>query len=213
MKISDFSIAGDFIYGDDLKDPSSNEWQDSSIAVSRKAWSLGQYLKLSPTVAIGLPLSSSTREVIRLKYVLVGGLGFGLNTKELGAENLVLSYSLSYSKMFNEFETKESGDPLTSYRIRQGVTLGYQITDALSVITISRFDSSYSYANVVRNSFQAIQAFEYKFTDHISAYIAHANGAPAYILKEGDSDYYLESNVKLYDPKTSEYSIGINLSI
>lgn len=213
MRIAEYSIAGTFIYNDDIKDPGSNEWQDSSIAIGRKAWSLGEYLKLSPTVAVAIPLSKATREDIRLKYALVGGLGLGLNSKAVGAENLVLSYSVSYTKMYTEFETKASGEPLSSYRIRQTLNLGYQILDSLSFMTISRFDSSYSYANVVRNGFQAIQALEYKITDHISTYIAHANGGAAFLVKENATDYYLENNVKLYDPKSSEISIGLNLSI
>lgn len=212
LKIGEYTAMGVFYYYDDIKNPSANEWQDSVLAATKKAWNLGNYFTLAPGISLGLPLAKATRE-IGLKNTLGTSLTLGLNTKNMGAAAWTLNYSLGYTKMTNEFETNPKGEPITSYRVRQRINIGYSFTDALSFQTRFQFDSATSYSNVIRNSFLHFQVLEYSFNDHVSANIGHANGAGAFIVRESETDYYLENNIKFYDPKSSEYSIGLTLSI
>ncbi len=213
VKISDYTLQGFFYYYDDLKAPATNEWQDSFIALNKAPWNLGDYFTLAPGLALTLPLSKASREVVSSKYSVGASLALGLNTKNMGLDAFSVTYSLGYTKMYSDYETNIKNEPSTNYRIRQRLTLGYQITDALSFKTRFQYDSSYSYANVVRDAFLHFQVFEYQFTEHISANIGHANAGNSYLVKESENDYYLQNNVKFFDPETSEYSIGIGLSI
>jgi hypothetical protein len=131
----------------------------------------------------------------------------------MGFDAVSINYSAGYAKITTDYDTKTNREPAPNYRIRQRINFGYDFTDKFNFKTRFQFDSVYSNANVVRNSFLHFQVFEYNLTDHISANIGHSNGNNAFNIVESPQDYKLENNVKFYDPKISEYSIGIGLSI
>ncbi len=212
LQLGEFSLLGYFYYYDDIKSPGLNEWQDSVIALTKKPWELGNYFTLASGVAVTLPLSKASREIGQ-KYSIGTSLTLGLNTKNMGLPAWIFSYSVGYTKMNNEFETSPKGEPVTSYRIRQRINIGYNFTDAFSFKTRFQYDSAYAYSNVVRNAFLHFQVFGYQFNDHLGVYVGHTNGGNAFLVKESEQDYYLENNVKFFDPNASEYAVGIDLSI
>lgn len=213
FKVYDYTLYGYFYYYDDIISPSYNEWNDSYLAMTRTSFNLGNYLTLTPATTLTFPLSKKSRDVINIKYSLGGSASLALNTAHLNIPQLSLSYSLSYTKMINEYNTDVNGNPISSYRIRQRFNFGYQILEKLAFKTRFQFDASTSYENVTRNSFLHYQFLEYQFHPNLSVNIGHTNTANAFKIKNGEQDYYLENNIKFYSPETSEFSIGLGMSI
>lgn len=212
VQIGAYSVLGDFIYNDDIKDPSASEWQDSAVLLNRKAFELGKYVTLAPALILGLPLSKTSREASGIKYSTGGILTLGLNTKNMGLEALTLNYYIAYSKYATEFNTKPNGDPSADYRVRQRVNLAYQITEKFSFATRFQYDSGYSNQNVVRNSYLHFEAFEYQLTPWLAANITHSTGSSVYSITESGNDILFENDLKFYDPKNSEIALGLSLS-
>lgn len=213
VKIGEFSLLGDFFYYDDLKNPSANEWADSAIIFMRKPFELGKYLTLTPATTLGLPLSKASREDSGIKYSLGASAGLGLNTKNMGLEWLAISYSLAYTKYATEFNTKPNGDPSADYRIRQRFNLGFSFNEKFSFKSRLQYDSGYSNQGVVRNSYLHYEIFNYKLLENFDVYAGHATaGSPVYSITDSGSDILFENDLKFYDPKKSEFTLGFTLS-
>ena len=215
MVIGEYTLLGDFIYIEYIKNPSTSEWIDSSLYLSKKASELGRAVTLSPHTLVIFPLSKASREDVEMKYALSAGLTLGLNSKNLGIEKFGLNYVLRYTKLTNEFETKTNHEPVTDYQFKQRVNLSYSFTDKFSFRTRFEYNSNYSAQNVVKNSYLHLEVFNYQFTDHFSANIGHTAGGTVYTIRDSEagSSAYLENDLKFYDPKTSELSVGLGFSI
>lgn len=213
LKISDYTLMGDFFYYDDIKSPSANEWYDSAIVLKRKPWDLGKYLTLAPGVILGLPLQKASREDGGIKYSIGPTLTLGLNTKNMGMPAFTLNYYLRYAKYTTEFTTKPNGDPSADYLIRQRVNFGYQFTEKFSFKARFEYNSGYSNQGVVKNSYVHFENFGYQITEVIGVYIAHSTGSSVYSISENAAgDILFENDLKFYDPKVSEIALGVTLS-
>lgn len=213
ITIDKYSLLGDFLYKDDQKDPSGNEWQDSALVLNRKSWELGHLFTLGPALNLILPLSKKSREDSGIKYLFGPTLTLGLNTKNLGLDSLRLSYSVRYLKYQTEFRTKPNGEPSGDSQIRQRLQAIYQITEKFSFTGIFDFKSGYSTEDVVRNSYWHAEVFSYQFTSIFAAYVAHSTGGSVYSISENAvGDVQFENDLKFYDPKASELAVGMTLS-
>lgn len=213
LKIGAYTLIGDFFYYDDIKSPSANEWFDSALVAKRNAWDLGKYFTLGPAIIVGLPLSKASREDGGIKSVIGPTLTLGLNTKNIGIEQLTLNYYIRYAKYSTEFTTKPNGDPSADYLIRQRVNIGWQFTDKFSFKGRFEYNSGYSNQGVVKNSYVHFQNFGYQITDMIGVYIAHSTGGSVFTISENAAgDVLFENDLKFYDPKASEVAVGMNLS-
>ena len=211
--LGDYTILADFVYVDYIDSKGKDDWNDAPIYISRKAFDLGRVITLSPNALVLLPLSTGSREVTNMKSAVGAGLTLGLNSKNLGIDQWVLNYQARYTKMNNEFNTTTKNDPVTAYQIKQRINVVYQFTDAFSFKTRFEHNSNYSAQNVVRNNYLHFEIFNYQFTENFSANIGHFSGGDVFTVRETDSTAYLENDLKFYDPKASEFGIGLGFSI
>lgn len=202
----EYSAFASVDYDQDLIDTTGTGFSDPVVGLSKKPWELGKYLKLSPSVAVQLPLKDETRNEVSLIYNLGGSLGLSLNTKALGLDAFSLGWQVSANKNFTNYDTNaKTGLPNKSHSLRNRFTFGYDITDAFSFFNMFDFNSNYSVNGVVTNSFFTLQALGYALNEKVSLSLAHTNGGP--FLK---STTY-ENNLKLYDSTSSTYSIGLEV--
>ena len=194
-------------YEQDLNDSASNGYADPTFALSKKAWTLGKYLKLGPSGTLTLPMTDASKNKVGLMYNIGGALGLSLITKEIGMEKLSASYQIAVNKNFTNYDTNSSGNPQTSHKLRNRLSLGYGITDSISFFNMFDFNSSYSVNGVVTNSFFSLQSFGYTVNDNVSLSFAHSNGG-AY-LKTGT----YENNLKFFDAENSTYSLALEVSL
>lgn len=209
MSYGDFSSFGYIAYNQDLIDSgTTGSWSDPVFGVSKKAWILGDYFKLGPSVSIMLPMNESTKNEVNLLYNIGGALKLSLITKALGLDALSIAYQLGMNRNFTSYDTNaKTGLPNQAYRIRNRFDIGYDITDKISFFNRLDFDSNYSVNGVLTNKFNHFQSFGYAFNDVLSASITHSNNGA--FLK---SQTY-ENNLKFYDSETSEYSIGLEVAL
>lgn len=194
-------------YEQDMNNSASNGFGDPVFALSKKAWTLGKYLKLGPSGTLMLPMTDASKNKTGLMYNIGGALGLSLITKEIGMEKLSASYQIAVNKNFTNYDTNSSGNPQTSHRLRNRVSIGYGITDTISFFNMFDFNSSYSVNGVVSNSFFSLQSFGYSVNDNVSMSFAHSNGG-AY-LKTGT----YENNLKFFDSESSTYSLALEVSL
>jgi hypothetical protein len=197
-------------YEQDLKDTGSNgSFLDPSYILSRAGWTLNDYFKLSPGAVLVLPVSDDAKNNRNLLYSVTGNLTLGLQTKALGLDALSVSYMLGYTGNNTQFSTTAAGEPLTAYRIRNRLNVGYKFTDKFSLATRFQMDSNYSAveAGVVKNSFLHFQSFAYALTDNLEISAGHSNDGS--LLKGPD----YKNNLKFFDEESSSYSVGLELSL
>ncbi|MFZ3228870.1 MAG: hypothetical protein WA160_01600 [Pseudobdellovibrio sp.] len=208
LNIGDYSVKGEFSYAYDLKNPSvGNDWDDGRVTFSRKSWELGDLIKLAPTLYFDLPLSKESRENRGIQLITNPGFLLSLNNKTTGWDNLTLTYAINYGFFTNQYTTKANGDVATKNRLTQVLTGRYKYKK-FTFAEIFSFYSSYSYEDVVRNSFKHIDVINYSLTDTIELGIAHCNG-PAPLLKANT----YENNLRFYSQETSQYGISIGITI
>ena len=207
LSYGEYRSSVSFGYEQDLVDSSSNGFGDPVFALSKKAWNLGQYLKLGPSGTLLLPMTDASKNKVGLMYNIGGALSLSLNTKTLGMDALSTSYQIAVSKNFTNYDTNSSGNPQTSHKLRNRLSVGYQITDAFSFFNMFDFNSSYSVNGVVTNSFFSLQSFGYSVNDNVSVSLAHSNGG-AY-LKTGT----YENNLKFFDSESSSYSVAVEVNL
>jgi|GEM_PF-4194016 len=195
-------------YSQDLIDTTDNKWSDLSLNVGKKAWALGSYFNLGPSIGGVLPLKDSTRYEMGLLYSFNVALKLSLNTKALGMDAWKISYQGRLARNNLIYDTNaKTGNPNTLYGYRNRFFLGYDITSALSISTQLDFSANYSVNGVVNNTFSHFQALGYTLNEGVSISLGHSNEGS--YLKAGD----YENNLKFFNPESSEYSVGLSLSI
>lgn len=202
-----YSARVNFSYEQDLNDSASNGFGDPAFTFGRKGWELGKYLKLGPSASLVLPMTDESKNNVGLMYNIGGALSLSLNTKAIGMDSLSLSYQLAANKNFTNYDTKADGSINNSHKLRNRLSLGYQITDAVSFFNMFDFNSSYSVNGVVTNSYFSLQSFGYSVNDNVSLSLSHALGGS--YLKAGT----YENNLKFFDSKASNYSFGVEISL
>lgn len=208
MSYGEYSSFLYYAYSQDLVSTTDNGWSDLIAGAGKKAWELGSYLKLGPSITMVFPMTDKSRNEVGLLYAVSGALKLSLNTKAIGMDALKLSYQAQLSRANLQYDTNaKTGNPNRLYGYRNRFDIGYDITDALSFSTRFDFNSNYSVNGVVSNTFSHFQSFGYTINDNSSVSITHSNEG-AY-LKSGS----YENNLKFYSEEDSTYSLGLSLSI
>ena len=208
LAYGEYKATVSFAYEQDVLDSQANGFADPTFAFSKKAWTLGDYLKLGPSATLTLPMTNASKNEVGLMYNIVGALGLSLNTKTLGMDKLSLSYQLAAGKTFTNYDTNaKTNNPSASHKFRNRLSVGYSITDSISFFNMFDFNSSYTVNGVVTNSFFSLQSFGYSINDIVSVSFAHSNGG-AY-LKTGT----YENNLKFFDSENSTYSLGLEVAL
>lgn len=209
MSYGDYTISMFNLYIQDLKDTgSTGSFIDPNYLFSRKGWTLNEYFRLSPSGVIVLPMTETSKNN-GLLYIVGGALSLSLQTKALGLDAWSMSYYVGYNRNMTQFSTNAKGDPYTAYRLRQRINVGYKFTDSLSLATRFEFDANYSAveAGVVKNAFYTYQTLSYSVNDNVSVSFGHNNAGAALT----GPNY--ENNIKLFNPTSSTYSLGVDLSL
>lgn len=206
MSYGDYRASVYSAYENDIVDTSgTGSFTDPAWKLSRKSWTLNDYLSMGPALTLTIPMNASSKEDDL--YTVGGALSFSLNTKTLGLDSLSLGNEISANKYFTKYDTTSAGSPSKSHRFRNRITVGYDITDKFSFFNLFDFNFNYSVNGVVTNSFFSLQSFGYTLSDNVSVSLSHTNGG-AY-LKSGT----YENNLKFYDSKSSNYSVGLEVSL
>lgn len=208
MGYGEYNSFASMTYDQDLIDSKASAWGDAALGLSKKAWTLGTYLKLGPSISLALPLTDATRNATGLQYAVGGGLKLSLVSKALGMDSFSASHAVSVTKYFTNFDTTSTGNPSRAYRLRNQTVLGYSITDSISIEGLGRFDSNYSVNGVVTNFFILQESISYSLNDNMSVGFSHANAAN---YLNSAKDY--ENNLKLYDSESSSYSVSLSVSL
>ena len=196
------------LYSQDLKNASGGgNFIDPMLFLSRKSIPLGDYLSIGLGANLTIPMTDSTKNNVNLLYGIGGSAQLNLNTKTLGMDAWKISYYLAGNRNFTQFSTTSAGEPITMGRIRQRINVGYGFTENFSLSTRFEFDSNYSAEGVVRNKFMHYETLGYQITDSIGISAGHTN---ANTLLDGTT---YQSNLKFFDENTSEYSVGLDISL
>jgi hypothetical protein len=206
----DYSLTMFNLYIQDLKDTgSTGSFIDPLYIFGRKGWVLNDYFKLTPGATLVLPMTEGSKNNTGLLYSIEGALTLGLQTKTLGWDDLSVSYMIAYNRYNTQFSTNAKGDPLTAYRLRNRLNIGYSITDKLSLGTRFQIDSKYSAvaSGVVRNDFYHHQSLAYAINDNVEVSMQHTNTGSVF-----KAETY-ENNIKFIGDDSSTMSIGLDVSL
>jgi hypothetical protein len=196
-----YKVVGYFYHYYVPSEPSESDWEDAQINVNKKAIGFGDNFLLTPFLTAGIPMSRGSKENT-VQYSLGGSLNLALNTTALDIPELKLNYSLGYLKYFVGEELNSKGDPNISYRIRQRINFSYYFTEKISIFSRFQFDSFFDLDGEVNNSFLHYENLCYDLTENYSVYIGHYNANTLY------HEETYESNLKIYDNSTSEFTLG-----
>lgn len=208
MTFSDYKLSALALYSQDLKNSAkTGSFIDPSFTFSRNAIDLGQYFKLGPSLSLTVPMSDYSKNIVELQYSVGGALYLGLNTKNLGMDKWSIGYNLFYTRNLTKYSTDANGELITLQRIRNRMSVGYRLTDNLSLSTRFELDSNYSAEGVVRNKFAHSQSLSYKINNTVSVNGGHSNSDA---LLDGTT---YQSNLNFYDEVASKYTLGLDISI
>ncbi len=207
VQMARYVLTGYFYFYQNIDDPSDNEWDDSSLSLNRKPWDFGLYFLLTPYFNYGFPLSKKSRESSLLKSTVGTSLAISLNSKNTGYPDVKAAYSLNGTKMFASSNVNSAGDPNIDWRIRQRLSASYEFYDSISFSTRFQFDSAFNTAGEVTNAFLHFEQLEYYFNDYFTAFFGHTNSNGLF-----NPETY-QNNLKLYDNNSSEYYLGLTLSL
>ncbi|MBC7420022.1 MAG: hypothetical protein H7328_04775 [Bdellovibrio sp.] len=206
IQFSEYTIAGSLYFYQNTDKAGDNEWDDSTVAISHKAWNTGNYFTLMPVLIYGFPLSTKSREFAKIKSTAGASLVLGLNMANLGVPQVILNYSLNYTKIFTDSDFNSKNEPTSNYRLRQRLNFGYSITEKFSFKTRFQFDSLFAKDDFVTNAFLHYEQLDYSINDYLQVFIGHTNSNGLF-----NPETY-QNNLKLFDSNTSEYYIGFGLS-
>lgn len=200
----DYKLTGDLYYDTDLQDSKNNAWQMSAFIFGlRTPWDTTTVFKLAPEAILTLPLFRNKTKDTDPRMVGALGLLAIIKTDQIGLPNLILKYGVRGYKFFQKEET----DDKISTRIRQRLFLGYQLTEALTLMGYFHMDSNFQFSNEIKNAFNHMLTLEYQVNDTVGLAIGHTNGGALY-----RGDYQEINNLDFYSKDSSEYLAGISVS-
>lgn len=200
----DYKLTADMYYDTDLQESENNAWQMSAFIFGlRTPWDTSTIFKLSPEAILTLPLFRDKTKDLDPRMIGAAGLLATIKTDQIGLPNLILKYGIRGYKFFQ----KDEADEKVSTRLRQRLFLGYQLTEALTLMGYFHMDSNFLFSNEIKNAFSHMLTFEYQVNDTVGLAIGHTNGGALY-----RGDYQEINNLDFYSKENSEYLAGISVS-
>ncbi|WP_413568608.1 hypothetical protein ACLWBD_13935 [Bdellovibrio sp. HCB117] len=197
LKFNDkFSMRVQGGYSQDLKYPENNDFSDTSVSLGRAPMALGKTIMLGYRVATGLPTSkdSHTRQnLIASVSTTVNGM---INPDRL-ISGLDIAGSISAGRNFHQYETALDGRVNTQWTSSQMFSMAYTFTTGISVSAEFLHRNTWSYQNVMRDTFEMTQEIGYEINSTFSIAAGHTNSGSS--LKPNGDD----SNVQLINENTS----------
>lgn len=183
-------------YSQNLKNSEGDDFSDTAVIASRAATEMGKLLLMGYGISSILPTSKDTYK----NKGLLGSIGTSLNLK-LNPDRLInglgISGSVSIGRNFHEFETALDGKVNTQYSSKQSLALEYDLGAGFSLSGSFIHRNTWSYQNVMRDSFESSEELGYQFNPTFAIAVGHANSGAT--LKPNGTD----SNVQLINENTS----------
>ncbi|MGZ3691735.1 MAG: hypothetical protein ACXVAX_09535, partial [Pseudobdellovibrio sp.] len=184
-----------------------NSFTDPGFTMNRRAWAWGEYFNVKPSGTLVLPMTDRSKNDIGMLYNVGAGLSLSLNTRNLNMDEWQFGVGVALNRNFTQYDTTSTGDPSNMWRIRQKYRMSYDFTYKLTFSTNFDFVSNYSVNGVVTNNFTLSESLGYSFDRNVSVSVGHSNGGPTL------TPYTYDNNMKFYDEKSSNYSLGLSLKI
>lgn len=191
-----YLIRVDAGYSQNLKDPETSDWNDTSASLRRKPFAISRNLLMGFSVGGVAPTSKDSSKRQNSMGTMTTGLNFSVNPKALIAGLNILG-SLSLSKNFHQYETDINGKVLNQYSSSQSLSVAYNWSMGLSASANFVHRNGLTYQNNIRESFEISEEIGYDITKAISVAVGHSNSGNA--LKANGTD----SNVQFMDENSS----------
>lgn len=204
FKVNDtFAMSGAFSLiqtsTEDKKPMSSN----TQVGLSMKGWTLTNSMKSVHGATVVLPTSQTSQEVEKLhsSIAISNGLKMTLHPK------LELTYLLGLSRNFHEFTINANGSANVEYRLANTLNMKLILTDKLNLAATGIYRMGRTYEGFQRSDFQFHGDINYDILDSLSVNLGTSNQGAS--LKANGVD----SNISVYDEKSTVWRIGISTSI
>jgi len=181
------------------------EVSNLSLAVARDPIKINATSDLKMSVSSLLP----TNEIDRNDNSFLGALGTSLGAirkHAIGGKSGSLDGAIAILKNFHEFEHTNLNDPNLSHRVRYILTLNQDLPSDLSFEVIGRYQTGWTYQNVLKTAFLLNEKLAWQVSPTTSLYISHSNDGDA-LAANG-----LDSNIKVYDERSSVWASGVEVS-
>lgn len=183
-------------YSQDLKNPEGNDFSDTAVSISRSPLSLGKTLLVGYGIGSVLPTAKDTYKNKGLLGSIGPSLSLTVNPDRL-ITGLSISTAISFGRNFHEYETALDGKVNTQYSSKQSLSLEYAFGSGFAISGLFIHRNTWSYQNVMRDSYEASEEVGYQFTPHFAVALGHTNSGST--LKPNGT----ESNVQLVGENTS----------
>lgn len=172
---------------------------DTVASLSYKGYQIAESANLKHAIAALIPTSRKSQEEDRYK----GGVRLSNGIAFILGPWFDASYMLGLQRNVHEFNVNADGKANIQWQVRHQLDLGLHLTDSFSIKGIGRYSVGYTYENFNRYSFVTDVTAEYELFKNFSVSAGVGNDGPA--LKNNGVD----SNISVYDEKSSTYHAGI----
>lgn len=183
-------------YGQDLKYPENDDFTNTSVTLQRSPFALGKRLLTNWRVGAVAPTSKDAYKRQNMITALSTGGNLIVNPDYL-IPGLELVGSLSLTRNFHQYETAINGTVNTQYSSSQGLSVSYSFNSGVSLSASFTHMNTWSYQNVMRDSFDFSQEIAYEINPTFSVAAGHTNSGST--LRANGTD----SNVQIYDENNS----------
>ncbi len=193
---SKYSLSVQGGYGNDLKYPENDDFTNSSVTLQRSPFALGKRFLSNWRVGAVAPTSKEAHK----RQNMISGLSTGGNliiNPDYLIAGLEIVGSLSLTRYFHQYETAINGSVNTQYSSSQGLSASYSFKSGVSLSATFTHMNTWSYQNVMRNSFDFSQEIAYEINPTFSVATGHTNSGST--LRANGTD----SNIKIYDEESS----------
>ncbi len=187
----------------DLSDSYEQELGDIKVSLSHKALSLTEKLKLSPSVAVGLPTSKDSK----LLYEQYGtldlraGLSYGIT------DTITASYGPMVRKYFNKYTTSKDGTLLDSYRVYHSTALSFSVTEKFSITPSLVYINVWAYTGTRHNDKAGTSLdLSYSVSESLSASVGTSTRGSIYATEKGP-----DKSITIYDKNKSSFYMNVGI--
>lgn len=175
---------------------------DTTVPLSYKGYYFSEDSFTRHSIAAILPTSKKSKEETRLQ----GGVRVTNGVTLCQCPYVEATYGFGIQRNFHEYTLNNEGSPNIQWQQRHRLDLSFNLTESLSIKTWGLYTIGYTYANFTRYGFATDVSAEYAITNGLSVSAGFSNEGPA--LKANG----LDSNIAVYDDKTSTYHAGVGYS-
>ncbi|WP_295899448.1 hypothetical protein [uncultured Bdellovibrio sp.] len=183
-------------YSQDLKYPESDDFSDTSVSVIRSPFEMGSTFLLGYRIGAVVPTSKDSHVRQNLTTSVSTALNVIVNPDRL-ITGFDVSGSISAARNIHQYETALDGRVNTQYSSNQSLSLSYSWESGVSLSADFLHRNTWSYQNVMRDSFEMSQELGYQFNPTWAFAVGHTNSGST--LKPNGSD----SNVQFIDENNS----------